>query len=221
MSKRLYVGNLLAKVTSEDLRKLFCRFGTVISAEIAVDHFHQKGRSLGFGFVDMADGADAAIQALDGSTIKGLPLPLVVNEAEKWKPQQDRFSEIMDRNEACYDRRESKEYHQVVQDLKELAESGHIEAAEQLAEFLSFQGPYFDPATAYKWYYIALSRKGHKVAFEDLNHTPAHYCGPVGDFRNESMVSGLVDILGFEKIRSLDAEAARWLAEHDLKGNSG
>ena len=30
------------------------------------------------------------------------------------------------------------------------------------------------------------------------------------------MVSGLVDTLGFDKVRSLDAEAARWLAERNL-----
>ena len=47
----------------------------------------------------------------------------------------------------------------------------------------------------------------------------------VGDFRNECMVSDLTDVLGFDKIRSLDAEAARWLAEQkqsmDPKGDGG
>ena len=57
---------------------------------------------------------------------------------------------------------------------------------------------------------------GYTVQFEDHNRTPPNYCGPAGDFRNESVVSGLVDTPGFDKIRSLDAEAARWLAERNL-----
>lgn len=81
---------------------------------------------------------------------------------------------------------------------------------------VALPGPYYDPQAAYKWYYIALSQQGYTVGWEDLNHTPPHYCGPVGDFRNECMVSDLVVTLGWERVWQLDKEAARWLAQRNL-----
>ena len=141
---------------------------------------------------------------------------LAVNQAQPYYP--DAFSEVMDR----YDNDRPED---VVHDLEKLAEAGHVHAAYEVAGILARPGPYHDPESAYKWYYISLSQQGYSVEFKDENHTPPHYCGPVGDFRNECMVSDLTDVLGFDKIRSLDAEAARWLAEQkqsmDPKGDGG
>lgn len=68
------------------------------------------------------------------------------------------------------------------------------------------------PEEAYKWYYID---------WDDRNHRPPYYCGPDGDFRNESIVSELVVMLGWDRVRQLDAEAAQWLAERGLPGDEG
>ena len=210
MAKTLYVGPILASVTERDLTRLFAQYGTVTKAQIP--SHPALGGPMGFGFVEMADGADDAIGALNGANFEGSTI--TVNEAQGPKqPGQDRFSDIIDRFDAHYDRPGSQEFRQVVNDLTELAEAGHLGAAQQLAEVLALPGPYFDPESAYKWYYIALSQEGYTVQFDDHNHTPPYYCGPVGDFRNESMVSNLVVMLGFDKVRSLDGEAARWLAE--------
>jgi RNA recognition motif-containing protein len=216
MSKTLYVGNLLARATSDDIREIFARYGTVTKAQVVVDPVRPTGRSLGFGFVEMADGAEAAIAALNGAMFQGRAL--TVNEAERSseEPGQDRFSDILDRFETHCAQPESQEFREVVHDLHQLAEAGHIGAAQQLADVLAQPGPNYDPESAYKWYYIALSQQGYTVEFQDQNHTPPYYGGPVGDFRNESLVSALVDTLGFDKIRSLDAEAARWLAERNV-----
>jgi hypothetical protein len=212
MSKTLYVGNLLAGATSDDIRKVFAGYGTVTKAEIAVDMVHHTGRPLGFGFVEMADGGEAAIAALNGAMFQGRVL--TVNETQRRSEDRpDQFSDIIDRFEAHYAQPESQEFQEVIHDLQELAEAGHVEAAQQLADVLALPGPHYDPVSAYKWYYIALSQQGYTVEFKDHNHTPPYYCGPVGDFRNESMVSELVVTLGFDKVRSLDAEAARWLVE--------
>jgi cold-inducible RNA-binding protein len=51
MRKKLYVGNLSFKTTSDDLRDAFAQFGAVDSAQVVTDR--ETGRSRGFGFVEM------------------------------------------------------------------------------------------------------------------------------------------------------------------------
>ena len=79
MVKRLYVGNLLAAVTEGDLRKLFAKYGPVTKAQIPTHP--AVGGPMGFGFVEMADGADEAIAALNDRKFKGSAL--TVNEAQR------------------------------------------------------------------------------------------------------------------------------------------
>jgi RNA recognition motif-containing protein len=83
MSKNIYVGNLPFQTTSDDLRTWFAEYGTVTRAQVATDR--DTGRSRGFGFVEMSDGGDEAIAALDGSQLDGRTLK--VNEA---RPREDR-----------------------------------------------------------------------------------------------------------------------------------
>lgn len=83
MSKNLYVGNLAFSTTADDLRETFGQHGTVTSAQVVSDR--ETGRSRGFGFVEMADGGEAAIAALNNSQVGGRTL--TVNEA---KPREDR-----------------------------------------------------------------------------------------------------------------------------------
>jgi hypothetical protein len=124
------------------------------------------------------------------------------------------FHDTMDRLRRSREQREGAAYRQAVADLRTLAQRGDMSAAEVLAEELALYGSTRDDLEeAYKWYYVSLSQQGYSVGWEDHNHTPPHYCGPVGDFRNEPMVSDLVTILGWDRARQLDQEAARWLAE--------
>ena len=83
MSKNIYVGNLPFQTTSDDLLSWFAEHGTVTRAQVATDR--ETGRSRGFGFVEMADGAEQAIANLDGAQYQGRTL--TVNEA---KPREDR-----------------------------------------------------------------------------------------------------------------------------------
>ncbi len=83
MAKNLYVGNLPFSTTSEDLEQLFGQHGQVTRAQVMSDR--ETGRSRGFGFVEMGDGADAAIQALNGNQFQGRAL--TVNEA---RPREER-----------------------------------------------------------------------------------------------------------------------------------
>lgn len=85
MSTRLYVGNLSYDVSSSDLESMMSEHGTVQSAEVISDRM--SGRSKGFGFVEMANDAEAkaAIDALNGQDRNGRAL--TVSEA---KPRQER-----------------------------------------------------------------------------------------------------------------------------------
>jgi RNA recognition motif-containing protein len=71
MPTKLYVGNLAYAVTQDDLAGLFAQAGKVESAVVVTDKF--SGQSRGFGFVEMAEaaGAQAAIQTLNETDLKG------------------------------------------------------------------------------------------------------------------------------------------------------
>ena len=118
------------------------------------------------------------------------------------------YEAIAAKIEALWDDQSSSMFREAVTSLATIAESGSLQAAEYLAEILALHGPLHDAAAAYKWYYVVLSQQGYSVTFDDQNRTPPHYCGPVGDFRNESMVSGLIEELGFDRACKLDEEAA-------------
>jgi RNA recognition motif-containing protein len=83
MSKKLYVGNISFQTTSDELMQAFGQYGTVTSAQIVTDR--ETGRSRGFAFVEMADGADEAIAAMNGALVGGRTL--TVNEA---RPREER-----------------------------------------------------------------------------------------------------------------------------------
>src|SRR5438067_312961 len=85
MAKNIYVGNLVWDATSDDLLALFEQHGHVARAQVITDR--ETGRSRGFGFVEMANDAEAqkAIDALNKSPFRGRDL--TVNEA---RPREDR-----------------------------------------------------------------------------------------------------------------------------------
>ena len=83
MSKKIYVGNLPFSASDDEVRNLFAQHGTVESVNLITDR--DTGRPRGFGFVEMADGAEAAIQALHQTDMDGRSLN--VNEA---RPRTER-----------------------------------------------------------------------------------------------------------------------------------
>jgi len=66
----IYVGNLSYDVTEEELRQEFLAFGEVGTVAIITDKY--SGRPKGFGFVEMPSVSEgqAAITALNGTTLK-------------------------------------------------------------------------------------------------------------------------------------------------------
>jgi len=81
----IYVGNLAYSVTEDELREAFGAYGEISSVSLITDKF--SGQSKGFGFVEMPNNseADAAIKALNETSLKGRNIK--VNQA---KPRADR-----------------------------------------------------------------------------------------------------------------------------------
>ena len=81
----IYVSNLSFNVTDEDLQSYFLDYGAVTSAKVITDK--ESNRSRGFGFVEMADDAAAqkAIAELDGATVDGRAIKVMVA-----KPREER-----------------------------------------------------------------------------------------------------------------------------------
>jgi RNA recognition motif-containing protein len=73
----IYVGNLPWSIDNSGLEQVFAEHGTVTSAKVVTDR--ETNRSRGFGFVEMSDGGENAIQALNDAEIDGRKL--VVNES--------------------------------------------------------------------------------------------------------------------------------------------
>ena len=76
---KLYVGNLSFETTENDLQDLFEQHGTVNEVNLVLDRM--TGKSRGFAFVTMNDGAQAktAMNALNGHELNHRALN--VNEA--------------------------------------------------------------------------------------------------------------------------------------------
>lgn len=83
MSTKLFVGSLPWSASDEDLQTAFAAHGNVLSAKVVTDK--ETRRSRGFGFVEFETEAEAnaAIQALNGTELKGRNI--IVSEAKPKK----------------------------------------------------------------------------------------------------------------------------------------
>ena len=88
MAKKLYVGGISYSTSDSALKDAFGQVGEVVSATIIMDKM--TGRSKGFGFVEMANDADAdkAIEKWNGQELDGRKL--TVNEARPMEPRAPR-----------------------------------------------------------------------------------------------------------------------------------
>ena len=88
MGNKLYVGNLPYTVRDEDLQQSFGQFGAVTSAKVMMER--DTDRSKGFGFVEMANDAQAqaAINGMNGQSLGGRSI--TVNEARPMEARPPR-----------------------------------------------------------------------------------------------------------------------------------
>ena len=88
----IYISNLSFAVVDEDLRSYFAEYGEVSSAKVIMDKF--TNRSKGFGFVEMPDDAAAqkAIDELDGATVDGRSIKVMVARPKEEKSSRPAYS---------------------------------------------------------------------------------------------------------------------------------
>ncbi|MDQ5988185.1 MAG: hypothetical protein CSYNP_03941 [Syntrophus sp. SKADARSKE-3] len=84
MNRNLYVGNLTADVTEDDLKHNFSGAGGVLSAVIIKDKFTNVSKGFGFVEMDSEEGAREAIKRFNGGQLDGASI--TVNEA---RPKKD------------------------------------------------------------------------------------------------------------------------------------
>ena len=85
---KLYVGNLSFETTENDLQDLFEQHGKV--SEVALMMDRMTGKSRGFAFVTMNDGAEAnaAMAAVNGKELNGRTLNVNEARAREERPRQ-------------------------------------------------------------------------------------------------------------------------------------
>lgn len=84
MSTNIYVGNLAFSATEDEIRDLFGAHGTVTSVNLITDR--ETGRPRGFGFVEMDNGGEEAIEALNQTEIGGRRLNVNVAKPRESRP---------------------------------------------------------------------------------------------------------------------------------------
>lgn len=109
--------------------------------------------------------------------------------------------------------RGSSNFIEIFEGLKDIAEEGFYDACEIVAELQALEACVYDAEAAYIWYYIALKHQGYNTVLQNEG-TELNYLGPVGDFRNEAIVSSLVEKLEVSKLANLDSKAEQWIRTH-------
>jgi RNA recognition motif-containing protein len=84
MSTNIYVGNLPFSATEDEIRDLFGAYGSVTSVNLITDR--ETGRPRGFGFVEMDNGGEEAIEALNQTDLGGRSLNVNVAKPRDSRP---------------------------------------------------------------------------------------------------------------------------------------
>ncbi len=125
------------------------------------------------------------------------------------------LSGLYDRAQLSSDSKDYLSRAGLLAELERVAKAGWENAARALANELAKPGSNRDAEQAYKWYHIAFAWDDYETSWNNQNDEDDVYLGVAGDFRNESVVSELVDEITHSRLRELDAEAMAWLSLHD------
>lgn len=88
MTKKIYIGNLIYTLETNDLEDLFGEFGSITDAVVIRDK--ESGASRGFGFVTFTSeqSAKSAVSTMHGKKIEGRMLRVKFAEAKVRDPYE-------------------------------------------------------------------------------------------------------------------------------------
>jgi len=122
---------------------------------------------------------------------------------------------LLNRFEECDGDVSSSECKSIVMELTKYVDLGGLEGAGLLAEIQALYEPYLDLEQSYVNYFISHALEGYVMKFENQEDNSVVYYGAIGDFRNESMVSEIMDEIGMSKAEELDAKVIDILDEYE------
>ncbi len=82
MQNKLFIGNLSFKLSEDDIRELFEKYGTITEIAIPVNRENQKPRGFAFITFEGEDSAKKAL-ALDGQEVDGRKIRVSIATGEK------------------------------------------------------------------------------------------------------------------------------------------
>ena len=99
----MFVGGLAYSINNQALEDLFKKFGSVTSAQVISDRY--TNQSKGFGFVEMADDAEAqnAIKELNGSSLDNRTINVSVARPKEDNGRSDSRNNNRDNNSSGRD----------------------------------------------------------------------------------------------------------------------
>jgi len=89
----VYVRNLHNEVRSEDLKKLFSKYGDISDVYVPLDHFTREPRGFAYVQFDHRDEADDAIHTLDGTNFFGRNIEVLMAQGDRKTPGQMRYKD--------------------------------------------------------------------------------------------------------------------------------
>lgn len=91
MNRKIFVGNLNFKVKTEDLEKMFGKFGDIEDVIVITDR--ETNRSKGFGFVTFVDeeSASKAVEEMHEKDLDGRKITVNVAEEKERNGDRPRF----------------------------------------------------------------------------------------------------------------------------------
>ena len=105
----IYVGNVSWNMSSEQLKELFEKIGTVSSSRIITDR--ETGRSRGFGFVEMSEeDAKRAVSEFDGQTIDGRNIKVNLAGERNRRSSSNNYNQNSENSHKNYSRNRESSY---------------------------------------------------------------------------------------------------------------
>ncbi|XP_057305803.1 serine/arginine-rich splicing factor 10-like [Hydractinia symbiolongicarpus] len=87
----VYVRNIHHDVVSDDLRKMFSKYGPLSDVYVPLDYYTREPRGFAYVQFDYVEDAEDAVHYLDGTTLFGRALEVQIAQGDRKTPSQMRY----------------------------------------------------------------------------------------------------------------------------------